>query len=72
MGDLLKQKLEEVEKWKSRLQEKEMENSRLRNMETQIPQYDAKLDMMRVENDRIGNILKSRLGEIETWKKRAA
>jgi predicted nuclease with TOPRIM domain len=50
--------------------EREGELSRLKNLDNEIAQSEAKFNMMRAENDRINSILKSRLEEIDSWKKK--
>jgi len=70
LNGILKSKMDEISQWKHRLQDKELEITKLKNLENEIPQYEAKNSMLKAENDRINGILKSRLQEIENWKKR--
>lgn len=39
-------------------------------MENELQSYESKVSSIRIENDRINGILKSRLAEIEDWKAR--
>lgn len=39
-------------------------------MENELYNYESKINNLKIENDRINGILKSRLGEIEDWKNR--
>ena len=68
LNKVLRTKLDEIEEWKNRYQNKEMELSRFRNLEHEIANYESKMSMLQAENDRINGILKSRLGDIEEWK----
>lgn len=53
--------------WKRRLGEKEAEVERLGTVQNEIPQMQARLDMLKAENERLTLTLKSRLSEIESW-----
>lgn len=64
--------MNEIDQWKKRLSDKEMELGKLKNLEYEIQSYDTKMTNLKIENDRINGILKSRLGEIEEWKGRYA
>lgn len=72
LNNLLRVKLDEIEKWKQRCSAKEAEISQLKNLENDVAQYESKISMIKTENDRINGILKARLEEIETWKKKNA
>ncbi len=72
LNNLLRVKLDEIEKWKQRVSAKEAELSQLKNLENDLAQYESKVSMIKAENDRINGILRSRLEEIETWKKKNA
>jgi predicted nuclease with TOPRIM domain len=50
--------------------ERENELSRLKNLENELAQGEARMNMMRAENDRVTSILKTRQEEIDNWKKK--
>lgn len=52
------------------MSEREAELSKYKNMENELYNYESKINNLKIENDRINGILKSRLGEIEDWKNR--
>ena len=43
-----------------------------KNLENDVATYESKLNMIKAENDRVNSILKSRLEEIEAWKRKNA
>jgi chromosome segregation ATPase len=55
---------------KGKFMERENELSRLKNLENEMAQGEARLNMMRAENDRVSSILKTRQEEIDNWKKK--
>ena len=65
---MLRTKLDEIEQWKRRVSDKELELSKLKNLENELQNYESKYDMLQAENDRVNKILKSRQAEIEDWK----
>ena len=52
------------------MSEREAELSKYKDLETDLFTYESKISNMKIENDRINGILKSRLSEIEDWKSR--
>lgn len=70
LNGVLREKMNEIDQWKKRLSDKEMELGKLKNLEYEIQGYETKMSNSKIENDRINGILKSRLGEIEEWKNR--
>lgn len=70
LSNLMRSKMNEMEEWKQRLASKEAELSNYKNMENDMATYENKLNMLKAENDRINGILKSRLEEIEGWKRK--
>ena len=64
MNNLLRGKIDEIEKWKQRFSAKEAELTEYKKLENDVAQYESKVNMMKAENDRINGILKSRLEEI--------
>lgn len=70
LNNLLRTKIDEIEKWKQRLSNKEAELSQLKNLENDVATYENKLSMSKAENDRVNGILKTRLEEIEAWKRK--
>ena len=70
MNGILKTKLEEIDQWKRKINDRDNEISKLKNMENELYNYESKINNLKIENDRINGILKSRLSEIEEWKGR--
>jgi flagellar capping protein FliD len=70
LNNLLRSKIDEIEKWKQRYSAKEAELTQYKNLENDVAQFESKLQMSKAENDRINGILKSRLEEIEAWKRK--
>ena len=66
----MRNKLEEIEAWKKKVSERDAELSKYKNLENELYSYESKINNLKLENDRINGILKSRLGEIEDWKGR--
>ena len=70
LNNLLRSKIDQIEKWKQRYSAKEAELGQYKNLENDVAQYENKLNMSKAENDRVNSILKSRLEEIEAWKRK--
>ena len=70
MNGILRSKLDEIDQWKRKVSERESELSKFKNLENDLYSYESKISNLKIENDRINGILKSRLGEIEDWKGR--
>lgn len=70
LSDLMRNKMDEIEGWKQRLSAKEAELTHYKNLENDMATYENKLNMLKAENDRINGILKSRLEQIEAWKRK--
>lgn len=50
------------------MSERDSDLSKYKNLENELFNYESKINNLKIENDRINGILKSRLGEIEDWK----
>lgn len=61
LNNLLRSKMDEIEKWKQRFSAKEAELSQYKILENDVATYENKLNMVKAENDRVNSILKSRL-----------
>ena len=61
-------KIDEIEQWKRKVNDKDAEISKFKNLEHEMHSYESKINNMKIENDRVSGILKSRLAEIEDWK----
>lgn len=70
LNNVLRNKLDEIEQWKKKVSDREMELSKLKNVEDDLANYESKFGMMQAENDRINGLLRTRQGEIEDWKNR--
>lgn len=68
LNGVLRSKVNEIDQWKRKVNDKDAELSKLKNLENDIFTYESKIKNMNIENDRVNGILKSRLGEIEDWK----
>lgn len=68
LNSILRAKLEEIDGWKKKVSERDSELSKYKNLENELFNYESKINNLKIENDRINGILKSRLGEIEDWK----
>ncbi len=62
--------MEEIEKWKKKYNDKDLELAKYRTLENEQANYQSKISNLQIENDRINGILKTRLSEIEEWKRR--
>jgi hypothetical protein len=56
--------MDEIDQWKKKISDKEIEASKFKNLEHEIHGYETKMSNLKIENDRINGILKSRLSEI--------
>ena len=72
LNNLLRTKIDQIQKWKQRYSAKEAELSHLQGLENDMATYENKLNMIKTENDRVNSILKSRLEEIQAWKRKNA
>jgi predicted nuclease with TOPRIM domain len=70
LNTILRTKFDEIDQWKKKVTEREAELSKYKNLENELYNYESKISNLKIENDRINGILKSRLGEIEDWKGR--
>lgn len=69
LKDAMRQKMGEIDDWKSRYQRVETDlRQNKAQQEQRIPMLEGKLNQLNAENDRLNNALKSRAGEIENWK----
>lgn len=56
--------MDEIDQWKKKVTDRESELSKYKNLENELFNYESKISNLKIENDRINGILKSRLGEI--------
>ena len=68
LNNVLRAKLDEIDQWKRKLSEREMQLSKLKNVEDELANYQSKFGMMQAENDRVNGLLRTKQGEIEDLK----
>lgn len=67
---VIRGKLGEIDEWKSRYSKLELQFTTLRQLESKISEYENRIGLLTQEIERLNNVLRQRLGEIEEWKGR--
>ena len=71
LNDNLKQKLDDIEQWKQRLARQEAETNKYRTYEVELRNYQQKNEGLGNEIERLNNVIKTRLSDVEEWKNKA-
>jgi chromosome segregation ATPase len=62
LNNILRTKIDEIDQWKKKVSDRDAELSKFKNLENELYNYESKINNLKIENDRINGILKSRLG----------